>query len=137
MDVDFFKILIDTSLCVLIWIVQIVIYPGFCYYSEGDIKKWHPIYTRRITYIVLPLMLSQLIIYLYFSYLKFSYVSLGSLALVIFIWGVTFLVSVPLHAKIDSSSNSIHAREKLVKTNWIRTVAWTFLLILSLINYGV
>jgi hypothetical protein len=50
-----------------------------------------------------------------------AYVGLG---LVVAVWGVTFLVSVPLHAKLEHGKDDAVIR-RLVATNWIRTGLWT------------
>ena len=136
MTIDLLKIIVDTALCTLIWLVQIVVYPGFLYYKESDLKKWHQAYTGRITIIVMPLMLSQLFLYLFLSYSQATFSSFAGLGLVIMIWAVTFFVSVPLHTKIDTLAETIIIRKQLVRTNWIRTVAWTLVLILTILHYG-
>ena len=45
-------------------------------------------------------------------------------ALVALIWGVTFLISVPCHAALSAGFDAA-AHDRLVSTNWIRTIAWT------------
>ena len=136
MDLELFRIIVDTALCTLIWLVQIVIYPGFLYYNESDLKKWHRTYTGRITVIVMPLMLGQLFLYVFLSYSQATFDSFVGLGLVVMVWAVTFFISVPLHAKIDTLADTTITRKKLVHTNWMRTIAWTLVLALSIINYG-
>jgi hypothetical protein len=121
---------------VLIWTVQLVIYPSFCYSNEADIKRWHRIYTQRVTIIVLPLMMSQLGLYIYAFLQDMSLVLLASLLLVLLNWAITFFVAVPLHGQIDAEEDSFAAREKLVKVNWSRTVLWTLILIINLATYA-
>jgi len=135
MTVNLYKLLIDGGLLILIWMVQLVVYPSFCYFSEADIKIWHPIYTKQITLIVLPLMVSQLGLYTFTTFQKPSAIQMLSLGLVILIWGVTFLKAVPLHAQIEHLANSVDARNSLVQINWVRTIAWTIIFILSLAYY--
>jgi carbon starvation protein CstA len=48
----------------------------------------------------------------------------AGLALVVIIWGVTFLVSVPCHATLSAGFDA-SAHDRLVSTNWIRTIGWT------------
>lgn len=136
MALGLLKIIVDTALCTLIWLVQIVIYPGFLYYNESDLKRWHRTYTGRITIIVMPLMLTQLSLYLFISYSQPSFNSFAGLGLILVVWAVTFFISVPLHAKIDNLSDTILARKKLIRTNWIRAIVWTLVFVLSIINYG-
>jgi hypothetical protein len=133
---DTLKLVIDAGMVVLIWIVQLVIYPGFCYYSESDIKRWHKIYTSKITIVVLPMMLSQLMLHGLSSYVEPSIINIGNLILVIILWLITFLVAVPLHQDIDTKENSTVSRMKLVKINWSRTLLWTLILIISIYQYG-
>lgn len=44
--------------------------------------------------------------------------------LVLVIWLSTFLLSVPAHAKLSSSKNA-EVIDRLISTNWIRTVLWS------------
>jgi hypothetical protein len=136
MELELLKLLVDTSLFILIWMVQLLIYPSFLYFKEIDIKKWHKRYTGRIIIIVLPLMLGQLLHYSRSVFLDFSTYNVAMLAAVLGTWGITFFVSVPLHQDLDHLKDSLASRLKLVKTNWIRTALWTVILIINIINYG-
>jgi hypothetical protein len=136
MDLELWRLLIDTGLFILIWIVQLVVYPGFCFYSEAQMKQWHSIYKVQISIVVLPLMVSQLALYAYFFFMGASILNGLLLALVAMTWLVTFLISVPLHDKIENESDSTVARKKLVNTNWIRTGLWSIILIISYIEYA-
>lgn len=55
----------------------------------------------------------------------------AGLALVALVWGVTFFVSVPLHAKLDRGFDA-GAHRALVAKNWIRTVVWSGRLTIAL-----
>ena len=57
--------------------------------------------------------------------------TLAGLALVAVIWLSTFLVQVPLHERlaVEGHTNDVVAR--LVRGNWIRTIAWTARAILA------
>ena len=136
MDIDLLKILFNTGLFILIWIVQLVIYPSFSFYSEANIKKWHRLYTSRITIVVLPLMLSQLLLYIYTSITQSDIIDYISLCLVVLTWLTTFLIFVPLHSNIEAQHDTVFSRKRLTKTNWIRTVLWSLILIISLIFYA-
>ncbi len=78
-------------------------------------------------------MLSQLGTYIYTAMQNSSWPTFLILALVLSTWLVTFLISVPLHRAIDQQADSMLAREKLIQTNWIRTITWTSILILSVL----
>lgn len=136
MDIELLKIAVNVGLFVLIWMVQLVVYPSFSYFTEANIKKWHPIYTTSITYIVFPLMLTELLVYIFLVYQSPSVTSIISLVLVLSTWLITIFMAVPLHHKIDTQVNSMEARKQLVQINWLRTLVWTLILIISLVSYG-
>lgn len=99
-------------------------------------KRWHSVYTKRITIIVLPLMMSQLGLYIYTVLWQPGLVMWISLLLVLLTWAITFFRAVPLHQQIDTSKNSSLVRDKLVQANWPRTVLWTLILIINLATYA-
>ena len=136
MNLELIKLLVNVALFILIWMVQLVIYPGFSYFEEKNLKQWHQRYTRNITLIVLPLMLGQLVLYGQGVFCRGVSIDWMILVLIGIIWAATFLISVPLHNKIQRLSNTALERKKLTQTNWIRTILWTLILIISLINYG-
>ena len=74
--IEITRLLLDFGLCILIWMVQLVVYPSFLFFSFNNLFTWHKTYTKAIALIVIPLMLGQLGIvisgvsctkYLYFS----------------------------------------------------------------------
>lgn len=123
------SLMVDAGLVILIWIVQLVIYPSFLHYTTENLYSWHQKYTSRIAIMVVPLMLFQLIygliILFYFPTINhFIY-----LALVIFLWVFTFLTFAPLHNKISNRNINNKLLTTLIYRNWIRTFLWSFLLI--------
>jgi hypothetical protein len=130
------KLISDAGLLVLIWLVQLVIYPGFAYYIPSNLKKWHSIYTGKVTIVVLPLMLSQLILSCWLVIMQnWDLILTISAILVIFTWLSTFMIFVPLHQKIDQSTqDSSEYTRQLVNKNWLRTILWTTIFLLSLIK---
>ena len=133
MTIEILRLLIDFGLLVLIWSVQRIIYPGFLHYSANELVKWHRIYTSRLTFIVLPLMFGQLAVSIYQMILKANFYSVMSFILVILLWLSTFLQFVPIHSKISQGKVSQKILNSLVKKNWIRTILWTVLFLLSLL----
>ena len=121
---------VDFGLVVLVWMVQLVVYPSFHYYDVTDLKKWHRVYTRQVTYIVLPLMLTQVI--LHAKRLLDEPLLLGAIqfALIVVIWGITFFKAVPLHTKIDLEDQPQGAITNLIRWNWPRTISWSVLFLL-------
>jgi len=41
MSIPLIRLLFDFGLLVLIWLVQLVIYPSFLYYEQDNLKRWH------------------------------------------------------------------------------------------------
>lgn len=122
--IDTIHLIITSILVGIIWIIQRVHYPAFRYISSELSDKFHTMHTRDITPVVAPLMVAELCIVSYDVYSALTTTSLIHLALVIITWGSTFGIQVPLHQKL-SSTYSLDKVEKLVRTNWVRTVAWT------------
>lgn len=73
----------------------------------------------------MPLMITELItsFLLFLSDSWFGYQAIG-FYLVVLIWISTAVLSVPAHASLGSARNP-EAIEKLISTNWFRTLFWT------------
>ena len=134
MDINLLKILLDFGLVVLVWIVQLAIYPSFLYYQKEDLGRWHAVYTQRITYVVLPLMLGQLVIH---SWLVISFRDLYhglSWLLVIATWMITFIYAVPLHRHIGRQQHIAKNCKKLIRVNGVRVIIWSAIFVLDVIG---
>ena len=136
MSLDLARLLIDFGFVVLIWAVQLVIYPSFNFYTRDNLFIWHKSYTARVTIIVLPLMFSQLILSCMQLWEIQNWYSILSLVFVITLWLQTFLIFVPLHQSIDRNEPVENVCNKLVNKNWIRTALWTFLFVISIVHYS-
>ena len=114
-----------SALVGLIWVVQLVIYPQFAALGPADFVSYHRDYTRRISWIVGPLMLVELGTALVLSWHgerpAWFLFSLGFLALN---WISTALIQVPLHRRLERGFNP-ETHRVLVLSNWVRTLAWT------------
>jgi len=134
MNSDSLRLLLDFGLFILIWLVQLVIYPSFQYYVKDDLIRWHKKYTPRITFIVLPLMLGQLMLYGALLQEEKTFYSIGSFVLVLIAWLLTFTIFVPRHNEISSGTYSEKMLTHLVKFNWSRTLLWTLLFLWNLMT---
>jgi hypothetical protein len=118
----------------LIWVIQVVHYPLFAYVGADDYERYHQLHMQRITWIVMPVMLAELLcaIVLAMSPLaQGQYLSWVALGLLLLIWLSTALFQVPAHTELASGWNdSVHAR--LVQSNWIRTLLWSARSIIAL-----
>jgi hypothetical protein len=135
MTIEIIRLLIDAGFVVLIWAVQLVIYPSFKFYSKANLFQWHRLYTKRVTVIVLPLMGSQLLLgFIYLFQVQNTY-TISSFVIILALWVITFTVFVPLHQSIDIGKPVENVCLKLEKRNWIRTLLWSLLFIISIFNY--
>lgn len=125
------RLLLDGGLVVLIWMIQIVVYPSFLYYESENLVKWHKEYTSRFSFIVMPLMLGQLGIGSYQFFLENNFYNLTSLVIISLLWIVTFSHFVPIHTKLSKGMVNEQLLLSLIKKNWIRTLLWTLLFVYS------
>ena len=131
MDFLFFLNFISAFLLTgVIWTIQIVHYPSFHYIDKLSFTNFHNFHERRISIIVMPLMLIELItsIALYINNM-WSIIFALNLLIVGLIWCSTFFVQVPIH-NILSEKKDKNLIEKLVNTNWIRTFLWSIRMLL-------
>tara|TARA_B100000795_G_C22751252_1_gene419519 strand:- start:804 stop:1226 length:423 start_codon:yes stop_codon:yes gene_type:complete len=129
--IDIIRLLVDFGLLVLIWIIQLIIYPSFLFYRAKELITWHKMYTKAIALIVIPLMLGQLGIAMYQVFLAQNTHTLASIILVVFLWGITLLKFAPMHQQISEGNTHVQLLKKLVQNNWIRTLIWTILCAMS------
>lgn len=127
MDINSIRLLFDTGLLVLIWMVQLVVYPSFKYYNQQNLVIWHKQYAAGLAVIVIPLMFGQLILASIQWFNTSSTETLLSLALVVLVWMLTFIVFVPLHKKIAEHKATAALLKRLVVRNWWRTLIWTLI----------
>ncbi|WP_108976341.1 hypothetical protein [Leptospira ryugenii] len=102
-----------------IWIVQLVHYPSMRFISEERFVDFHHFHTTWISPVVAPMMLLQLGSSFFLAERKFLYIGLS---LLVFL--VTFAISVPLHNQL-SHGYKLETIDRLVETNWYRTVLWS------------
>ena len=125
--------LIDFGLLVLIWAVQLLVYPSFKYLSSSALLQWHRTYTPAITVIVMPLMVSQVVLHVLRLYGDFSWVHGLLMLMVLSTWITTFIIFVPLHNTISCNEASPETLDKLITYNWVRTVLWTVIFLAEIV----
>ena len=109
----------------VIWTVQLVVYPAFAAVDPARFPAFHRWYTNHISWVVLLPMVAELGLAAWLTWAAPSGPTWWALGLVVFIWAATFFVSVPFHNRLDQSGYDYVAIDGLVRTNWLRTVAWT------------
>jgi|AntRauTorckE5430_2_1112549.scaffolds.fasta_scaffold00824_10 hypothetical protein len=129
------RLMFDTAALVLIWLVQLVIYPAFLHFQRADFKRWHLSYTRRVTYVVMPVMLGQLSLYVSLVFIAPNWDILLNLLLVVVAWAITFFRAIPLHAELDLVADHHQSAERLLRVNGWRTVVWTVVWIVTVLAF--
>ncbi len=128
-------LLVDFGLVILAWMVQLIVYPGFTYYAPNDMKRWHGSYSNRISLLVAPLMLGQVLLHGLLLVWHQDVVSIASAILIALTWVSTFGQAVPLHNQVAWAEDTQTLAQKLVKVNLFRTLAWTVVFLLTLSQY--
>lgn len=115
----------DSGMVILIWMVQLIIYPSFRHIGAERFVAWHKRYVNTIGCMVIPLMLVQLaVIGLQLIDSADPFVLLSLLA-VLCAWLVTFTVSAPCHRKLQTIGKDEVTISRVISTNWLRTIAWS------------
>lgn len=112
----------------IIWFVQLVQYPSFARVPAASFPEFHAHHSSSISIIVAPLMIAEAISSAAFLWAPLrvqtpAQIWLG-IGLVAFIWASTFLLQVPAHSQLGSGFNE-GTWHMLVRSNWLRTIAWS------------
>lgn len=123
----------------LIWFVQIVHYPLMAAVPADDFVSYEHQHVKRTGWIVGPLMLAELasaaaLVFVARSGLPSILAWIG-IALLVLIWLSTLTLQVPCHRRLEQSYSATIVR-RLVTTNWIRTIAWSFRAVIALVLLG-
>lgn len=120
-----FHVFLTFYLTGVIWFVQIVHYPLMAKVGPAHFKTYEESHTWLTTWVVGPQMVAELSTGLLLLVLAWQdpwhWVNIFFLAV---IWLSTFLIQSPLHSRLIGEFKTAW-HQKLVKSNWIRTIAWT------------
>ena len=114
--------LVSFCLVVLIWLVQVIIYPAFAEIAPDRFVSWHAGYTRAVTWIVAPLMLGQVVLLAWLAVVRPSPRVLLAAAMVAVAWVATFALAVPAHEKLQviGLDRAVVARPAAFPSDWVR-----------------
>ena len=92
---------VDFAMFILIWMVQIIVYPTFHKIENEEFVDWHRKYCNAIGFFVLPVMSCQLV-----EAASACFFTVGDLVWVKLIsvlgaWIITFLISAPFHRTLQ------------------------------------
>ena len=124
-------LLIDFGMVVLIWMVQLIIYPSFHVVAVDDFGMWHQKYMSLISLFVIPLMFAQVACHGLGLYREVTVMGIVAALCIAAAWGTTFFLSVPCHNTLTSMGKSADAIQRLIDTNWPRTILWSLTFIVS------
>jgi len=112
----------------VIWVMQVVHYPLMRFASGEQFARFETEHQTRISWVVGPLMLIEGVCVLAFLFAPpaglpwwLPWAGAGVEAIAI---GTTVFVSAPLHGRLNADFDQA-TLDRLVATNWIRTIAWT------------
>jgi len=112
----------------VIWFVQVVHYPLFAKTGSADFRSYEQRHTSLTTWVVAPPMLVEGITALLLFWFRPTGVSTWQLSIGLLLLGIiwlsTALVQVPCHNLLSQGFDPV-VHQRLVGTNWMRTVAWS------------
>ena len=112
------------------WFVQVVHYPLMARVGAAGWNEYEQAHGQRTTWVVMPAMLSEALTAFVLAWRSPGLATVTGLALVGALWLSTFLVQVPLHARLERGFDAgVHAR--LVMSSWFRTGAWSVRAVLA------
>ena len=129
------KLLFDFGLLILIWLVQLIIYPSFEYIDKTRLSIWHEKYTVLITIVVMPLMIGQVILHASALWRSVNTLAMLQAVFIALCWIVTFFRAVPLHNQLQQAISVDKTIIALIHWNWPRTILWSLVFIGSLLEW--
>mgnify|MGYP007124596934 CR=1 FL=1 len=134
-EIELTRIVCETILVALIWIIQLVIYPRFSTTEKSEQAHWHLHYTLLITAIISPLILLQFGILTYEWLEANTLLTSARLSLSCIVIFSTIFLLAPQHLKVICFGPDDVTFRKITKRNWIRTITWTGSLTISLVGF--
>lgn len=126
----------DFGMFILIWLVQLIVYPSFRWTDPGHFKHWHYVYTGLISLFVGPLMLCQTGVYGWSLLTSWQTGIRWDVALNTILLGLnlttTWVCSVPCHDRLQKIGYDRPTIDRLVSTNWLRTCGWSAMFFVNL-----
>jgi hypothetical protein len=118
----------------LIWTIQLVHYPSFSLVGKEECLGYQKAHQRRISYLVIPLMLAELALAIWLVSYDFYFdpqiwLKWISVVCVGLLWLLTAAVFAPLHSRMTNEGYTEKLTRQLVRLNWVRTAIWTIRLL--------
>jgi hypothetical protein len=120
---------VDSAMAAVSWLILLCTYPDFARWRAEGFAEHHEAYTRRVGWVVGPLLLAQLGGHAWLALFAGGGFGLG---LVLLCWGLTAAWSVPCHRRLQAEGPSSLALPELIRSHWWRTILWSALAAISL-----
>jgi hypothetical protein len=120
---------VDVAMAAVSWLILLCTYPDFARWRAEGFAEAHEAYTRRVGWVVAPLLLAQL-----GGHVWLTIVAGGGfgLALVLVCWALTAAWSVPCHRRLQQEGPMSPALAELIRSHAWRTGVWSVLAATSL-----
>lgn len=120
----------------IMWAVQLAIYPQFRLVAPADFQAYVTAHARRIVAVLAPFAPAEVLLALLVWLVRPDDVSGASAlvagALLAVGWVTTGLWYGPLHGRLQADGHDPILIERLIRTNWFRTVLWSVRGVLAL-----
>ena len=131
------QILVYTSLLCNIFMIgvslitQFITYPSFKSIDINLFSNFHKVYTRKMLFIVGPIMTIEFLSLAILLFVNFNFNYLIQFILICLVWVLTFFLIVPIHNKLEKKYDK-SLNINLIKLNGYRTFIWSLRFILLL-----
>jgi len=128
------QVVVTAYMTGVIWLVQLVHYPLMAGWPHGDFGAWETRHRALIAPVVMPAMLAEgacaalLIVRPPRGVAR--WLSWLGVALLAGIWASTAMIQIPCHEALSAGWDAA-VHERLVASNWIRTVLWSARLVVA------
>jgi hypothetical protein len=127
MDFQWIKVslaCVDSAMAAVSWLILLCTYPDFARWRPEGFAEAHEAYTRRVGWVVGPLLLAQFVGHVMASCQAGDFFGVGLVAAA---WALTGLWSVPCHRRLQAGGPASPALRSLIRSHAFRTVVWTLL----------
>ena len=115
---------VDSAMAAVSWLILLCTYPDFARWRAEGFAEAHEAYTRRVGWVVGPLLLAQLAGHVMVWSRAGDLLGVGLVAAA---WALTGLWSVPCHRRLQAEGPASPALRSLIWSHVWRTAVWSIL----------